>query len=322
MQELKEILEANLEQATFHASFAGNIPLAKMCEILQRDGWPPDTETFIARSAQPDVPEELISQLGNHLRNLLKDYINSNEDSIGHTFPAGGPPSSYVPQKSGLVGAVWVLPVLTFARSLIKGSAVLGTEKVTRLLASWLQTQTVEYKTRAVLNSLPVQLPLLLENGVRIEQLPPSTDRLPSSLPRNIGISPEEYIDRTMLSFECKASPAFFRPKPDNSVPEVHLTSSLGVDLSTFCQALSLETDSHVSPAFFWNDFQDIGVFFSFRWRSEWVRYRFWSQEKTIRGLDSLPSIRGSDKLNSNRQNTGVTSFPRATFVDSLLPKR
>ena len=153
MQELKEILEANLEKATFHASFAGNIPQAKMCEILQRDGWPPDTETFIARSAKPDVPVELISKLANHIRDLFKDHVNPNDDSIGHTFPAGGPPSFYVPQEGGLVGAVWVSPIIIFARSLIKGSALLGTERVTRLLSSWLQTQKVEYRTRAVLNS-------------------------------------------------------------------------------------------------------------------------------------------------------------------------
>ena len=261
MRELKELLNSTLDQAVFHVPLVGDITQTQLRDIFGRKGWPPDKEMFDARSAQPIVSEESLSQLIRCLRLHLEDFVDPESDSIGHAFPAGYDQSKHVYQKSGLVGEAWVSPVKVFARSLLKGAAVLGPETVAQLLSGWMREQSVEYKTRAVLNALPVHRPLQLENGVRIDSLPLSTDSLPANLPGHIGISAEEYLGRTMLIVDCIVTPALFRPTSANSKPDLQVASKLKAHLQTFCHALALESNSYVDVAFYSNDFQDARVF-------------------------------------------------------------
>ena len=261
MRELKQLLNSILGQTIFHVPFVGDLTRQQLRDTFERRGWPPTTEMLNARSAQPIVSEESLSQLVACLEFHLEDFVDPESDSIGHAFPAGYDPSKHVYQNSGLVGEAWVSSIGNFARSLLKGAAVLGPEAVTQLLSGWLREQSVEYKTRAVLNALPVYRPLQLEDGVRIDPFPLSTDDLPANLPGHIGMSAEEYLGRTMLTIDCNVSPAFFRPTFAESKPDLQVDSKLNVGLQSFCHALALESNSYVDVAIYFNDFLDAGVF-------------------------------------------------------------
>ena len=261
MQRLKELLDSILGQTTFDLGTGDMLTPARLRDILERRGWPPDGEMLNARSARPVVSEESISQLSNHLRFLLRDFVDPNNDFIGHAFPAGDIPSMIVLQDKELVGESWDSPVRSFAQSLIKGSTVLGTGRVTQLMSNWLRGDSVQYKTIALLNALPVIEPLALEEGLCIDCLSLSTDKLPANLPHHAGMSAEDYLGRTILVIDSIASPAFFRSQFSQTAQNVRLATKLNVDIATVCLALSLSSNSYVDIGFFWNDYQELEAF-------------------------------------------------------------
>lgn len=307
MRELNELLNSILEQATFHVPFVGDLTHTQLREAFGRKGWPPDKEMFDARSAQPVVSDKSLSPLGNYLRGHLADYIDPESDRIGHAFPAGYDPSRHVHQESGLVGEAWVSPVRDFARSLLKGAAILDPETMSQLITGWLRGQSVAYKTRAVLNALPVRRPLQLDNGVRIDLLPRLTDELPANLPGHMGMAAEEYLDRTLLSIDCTAKPAFFRPASAEAEPDLKVVSRLNVHLQTFCHALALESNSFVDVAIYYNEFRDARVFPLSNNSSSWQAssaglkkrpYLFSLRHRPLDGVTELVPEAGGPVLN------------------------
>ena len=181
MQDLIELLNSILGQATFGSHSVANMSSEQLRDVMERRGWH-DEEIISARRAQPDIPDELLSQLNNHLRSLLQEYIDPETDHIGHAFPIDSPrmypiDSSHGERKqtfqpNGLVSLACVSAVEDLAKGLIKGAAVIGAERVVYLLSGWLQGGPVEYRTSALLNGLPVRESLAPADGVRIEPFP------------------------------------------------------------------------------------------------------------------------------------------------------
>jgi hypothetical protein len=149
-----------------------------------------------------------------------------------------------------------------FALGIIKGTAVLGTDRVIQLLSNWTQGEPVAYTTKVLLNALPVAKPLYLKEGIYLETLPLSSHKLSANLPRIIGGLPVEgYLGRTVLSIKSSASPVLFRPQPTRSNQIVRADSVLEVDIFTAGSALSLESNSYVDVALVWNDYQELSAF-------------------------------------------------------------
>ena len=296
MQDVKEILDSILSEATYRVPFATTFSQGQLHEILSRDGWP-DEEMIQAQRAAPHVPGELMSQLCNCLRHLLNEFVDPGEDTIGHALPIGPertewnvldetvipegqqcPPTEtdWYPKRFVLVESnrrtrvqddmlmsfEAVSSLEDFAKGLIKGAVVLGTDKVLRLLSNWTQGEPVAYTTKALLNALPVEEPLYLKEGINLTTLPLYSDKLPANLPRIIGGLPVEgYLDRTILSIESTASPALFRPQSKGPHQIVRADSNLNADIFTACSALSLESNSYVDIGFMWNDYQELSTF-------------------------------------------------------------
>lgn len=261
MQELKELLDSILRNTTFSGPRAENVSPTQLRDHLIRRGWP-DDEVFNAQRARPVVSGESICQLTVCLHSVLSDYVDANENSVGLSFPAGDFLRTTAFQRNGVIGKVWESSVETLAEAIVKGAAVLGPERVTCQISSWLQGEPVKYKTIALLNALPIKEPVEIEDGVRIDILPFSTDKLPANLPRPIGgMSAEEYMGRPILVVDSTASPAFFRPQPDRSGANVRAASKLKLNIDTFCQALSLNSNSYVDLGFFWHDYQELEAF-------------------------------------------------------------
>ena len=261
MLELKELLDSILCDTTFAGPHAENIPPTQLRDLLTRRGWP-DEEVSNARRARPIVSEESISRLADCFRSVLSDFVDPDEDSIGVSFPAGYGFRGYCRhQEDGFACHAWVAPVEALAKAILKGSAVLGTDTVTRRISGWLEGEPVEYKTVALLNSLPISESFTVKEGVRVEALPLSTDELPTNLPKHSGMPASEYLGRATLVIDSVARPAFFLPQADWQAPSAGTAIKPKADIVTLCQALSLGTNSYVGFGFLWHDYQDLEAF-------------------------------------------------------------
>ena len=287
MQRFRELLDLTVDQVTFdvgrtemvggrvQTSFASRpdevISPEDLREILERNRWD-DQELNRVRSARLIIPDESISQLENHLRLLLKDYIDTETDRIGYALPRIGQDGHKreTIQANGLFTIDCTSSLDGFTKGLIKGAAILGVERVTCLLSGWLEGQPIEYRTSAILNGVTISEPLTPIDAVHIEPLPLSSDKLPAHLPKRGEMSAEAYLGRTVLSIDCTASPALFRPQTDESGKNVQAAAIPNVDIDTVCQALSLECDSQVEVGFYWHDYQELAAFFLTDNNSSW----------------------------------------------------
>jgi len=262
MRDLTELLDSILGQTTFDSRSAKKMTPAQLRDAFERNGWH-DEEIISARRAQPYIPDELLSQLNNHLRSPLQEYIDPETDHIGHAFPLDSSHGERIEtfQPNGLLSIACVSAVEDFAKGLIKAAAVIGAERVEHLLSGWLQGGSVKYRTSALINGLPVTEPFAPIRGVRIEPLPFSTDELPANLPKHRGMSAQDYLGRTVVSIDSSAAPALFNPQSKPSVRNVQASIVGDVDIDTVCQALSLESDSYLDVAFRWNDYQELAAF-------------------------------------------------------------
>ncbi|MDE0310653.1 MAG: HEPN domain-containing protein [Caldilineaceae bacterium] len=284
MREVTELLDSILGQTTFDSRSAKKMTPAQLRDAFERNGWH-DEEIVSAREAEPNIPDELLSQLKHYLRPLLQKYIISGNrlygygqaiDFIGHAFPIdesgyatmGIPPKwrklIYSPDYFDMTYMSRVSTMENFTKGVTKGAAVLGSERVTQLLSDWLEGKPVKYRISAILNGPPVKAPPLTPfDGVHIEPLPQSSDRLDATLPRRRGTSEKvafDYLGRTLVSIDVEVKPALFHPT-ELSPQNVQIEPIGGVNIATVCQALSLESDGYVDAGFYWHDYQELDAF-------------------------------------------------------------
>ena len=233
-------------------------------EMFDRSNWD-DPRLQRAMRARLIRPEELLSQLEGHIRLLLVDYINPDNDLVGHAFPIVKANGSVRvgAQGDGLLRAEWSSDVESFVNAMIIGAIILGPEKVASLFSDWAGGKPVRYRTSAMLNNGWVRHPVALKEGVRIETLSDSVDGLPAYLPKHSGLPASNCVGHTMVSIDTTVSPALFRPARSQSEFTPHVTAVAPVDIYAVCQAISLETDHCVDAGFYWHDYQEL-AFFSF----------------------------------------------------------
>ena len=190
---------------------------------------------------------------------------------------------------------------------------------MTCLLSGWLEGKPIEYRTSAILNGVTVSEALTPINGVHIEPLPLSTDRLPAHLPRRSEMSAGDYLGRTIISIDCTASPALFRPQTDESEENVQVVAIPNVEINTVCQALSLECDSHVEVGFYWHDYQELATFFLTDRNSSWSlgaarfrprSYAGWSSNTDL--TTGVTTLSLGDQSTPNLTETQLRSTLRA----------
>lgn len=230
--------------------------------ILNRRNWG-DEERRSASQATLEVPGEALIQLVGELRLLLRDYIAPDQDMVGCGWPGARSDATSKVRfgPNALPFGQFVTSLDTFARSLVRAAAILGSEKVTSLFSGWLEGEPLRFRTSAVIDVPGLEDSLELVAGVHTDPLPRSTDKLPASLYKAAGETGEEYIGRTLLSVDHFISPPLFRPQIDQSEVVVDASPKSNVDVETVCQALSLVLDTNVEPDFGWNDFQELEAF-------------------------------------------------------------
>ena len=290
MESLAHIFDHILEESLFdlgHVEASGGnssrtwasrpgemISVHELRQLLRRE----DTDAVDpdgARAARLICPEETISLLVARLRVLLSDYVDAESDTIGHAFPKVSLESaseSSTFQADGLYARSCITRLEVFAKALVKGSALVGSQRVASLLADWLEGQPVRYRTCAVLNGVNIKASLEPVAGIRITPLPWSSDELPNDLPFLSSSAPEDYLGRTIVYMDTIATPPLFRPGPDGVHHPVQAFSECIAGVDAVCDALALESDHFVDVAFQWNDYGELREVFPTRDNSTWAR--------------------------------------------------
>ena len=119
---------------------------------------------------------------------------------------------------------------------------VLSIEDVMSLVSGWLEGEPVKYRTTALVNGLYISAPVTPIDGVHIKPLPLSSDELPASLPALGRLSATDYLGRTVVSIDCAATPALFRPPPIRKSPDIQVESVPNIGINEVCQAVILRS--------------------------------------------------------------------------------
>ena len=214
-----------------------------------------------AKAALLRCPDDLLSQLVDCLRGVLVDYIDAERDLIGHSFPAvsnHGSTETHRLLSREMMAVSCITPLEVFARALMKGAALVGSDKIESLVAGWLKGHSIRYRTCAILNGVTINESLRPVPGVELVALPWSTDKLPSYLPSLSSIPSRDYLGRVVVAIDSQASPALFCPIADSWQNPVEPALGSVVGSEAVCQALSLESNGIVDIGFYWHDYMEL----------------------------------------------------------------
>ena len=227
----------------------------------------------VVRAARLICDGDLISPLHDCLRYALDDFVDPASDRIGHAFPkmgleAGDEKSQF--EANGLCIDSCVTPVSNFSRAIVKGSALVGSERVVSLLDGWVKGEPIRYRSCAILNGITVKQSVAPLDSISIEVLPFSTDNLPVGLSQNVSVSAEHYLGRTVVAINAAASPALFRPGGEQMDDVVTAATDSSVGMDVVCQTLSLVSNDLVDVEFYWLDYLDLATIFGSRSTTIW----------------------------------------------------
>ncbi|WP_420615090.1 hypothetical protein [Candidatus Palauibacter sp.] len=149
--------------------------------------------------------------------------------------------------------------VQEFGVALVKGAAILGVDRMVRLLEQWRSGKPVTYRTCRVVG-VTIREPLDLADGIKLVPLPLTSDDLSARLPSRGRISPSAYLGHTIVSMETIAKPALFRPDVENLFNAVEAKLSPHLGFENLCEILSLEFDTYVDMGLGWNDYGDLAA--------------------------------------------------------------
>ena len=289
MESVEQIIECVLEECRFDlgrvevgrggssrswASRSGEVvsvqDLRQLLRSRDSDAVDPDG----VREARLICPEETISLLIAQLRILLEDYVDVENDTIGHALPnvSRGIVNEESIQVDGLCAMSSITALKDFAEALVKGSALVGSGTVGSLLGGWVEGQPVRYRTCAILNGINIRSHLEPVAGIRIIPLPWSSGELPGDLPFLSSRRPEDYLGKAVIYVATKATPPLFRPGAEGVPNPVQAFNECSADVAGVCEALALESDDFVEVALQWNDYSELREVFPNLDSSFWAR--------------------------------------------------
>ena len=222
----------------------------------------PDAETV--QSVWPQVPDQCVESVSACLRRRLPDYIHAERDRIGHSFSVLGEPYG---GTTGVDHHIWYQGVSTvpgFARGLVIAAALLGPQRVARLVDDWSREAPLRLRICVLVGGgLYPEAPLELVPGLRVHSLPVSSDSFPRSIPETRSLYVPSWLGQTVLEVDAEMHPALFRPgDADNELPRLETRAALGqVPLDTFLLALSLVCNRHLGLAWAWTDYGELDAF-------------------------------------------------------------
>ena len=263
MKELAELLGQALATATFRTSGGTSYSTKELRQALSQARGSV-SETLKVLTAHPQVDDDWLGSVADPLRDRLSGYIDAGTDRIGHSFHVLGDAArrfTYTADGAQEIHSSSSLSGL--AKGLIRAAAVLGPDRVARLLDSWADGEPRHYKICVVLAGVHVDDTIELDRGLRVYRLPVSSDSLPISMPDMQSDRVSRILGHTVLEIDAYTHPAFFVPAQDDEAhTPLHTRTALGeVSLETFFLALSLVCNRRVGLAWSWSDYGDASSF-------------------------------------------------------------
>ena len=222
----------------------------------------PDAETV--RSVWPQVPDPSVESISAYLRRRVPDYIHAGRDCIGHSFGVLGERYGSTTAVDHHIRHQGVSTVTGFARGLVITAALLGPERVARLVDDWSRDAPLRPRICVLVGGgLYPEAPLELVHGLRVYSLPVSSDSFPRSIPEMQSLSVPSWLGQTVLEVDAEMRPALFRPgNADDELPELETRVALGpVPLEIFLLALSLVCNRRLGLAWAWADYGELEAF-------------------------------------------------------------
>ena len=263
MSILAELLDQVLAAATFRTRGGKLYTPDELRDAITLTQWGvPDSLDVL--SARPEVDDQIVSEIVDHLRHALSEYIDAAADRIGHSFHIVDSIDRMVEITSDYSHEVHSSSSTSgFARGLVRAAAVLGIDRATKLVTSWATGKSRYHKICVVLAGVSIDQDIKLEHGLRIYRLPISSDSLPISMPNIRFNAVEEILGHPVLEIGASTHPALFAP-PGDDIEDIRLEThtALGeVSLNTFFLALSLVCNQQVGLAWNWSDYDEAGTF-------------------------------------------------------------
>ena len=201
------------------------------------------------------------------LHPLVKAYIEPETECIG--IGIDSVTAGIHGQKIFLPETNHGLPIKEFARSLVRASAILGSDRVMKILFGWIEGEPIPYTTNVFLKGPSLDQTIAVEEGIRVAQLPMSPKRAASHLPAFLldthGIN--IFSGGIVLSISCEVVPPLYRPISESMEDSTNLQHTWaggkipGLTVDTFCEALSLACDSCVQWTCIWWDIGELWAF-------------------------------------------------------------
>ena len=252
LEEFSRHLNFIANQSIYDAGRSGKFSATQLRSVYHQDKL---RAGATALSAKPEVPNDIFDSFLETCGPILGEYISPEADRIGNGIV-------------NLIGGIPQPTIADFARKLILAAAMLGAERTTGLLFSWIDGEPLNYKMKVLLTGVSIDQPLRLLEGIEITELPKSSNELMPLLPPLSmhwhGIL--ELLGQVVLSIDCRAGPALYLPvegeDPSNAFGHTWANGKIpGLSLDSFCEVLSLACSHCVRWRQHWRDFGDLQVF-------------------------------------------------------------
>lgn len=254
-------------RTSLHMKSFGRIPFAELRNTYEGGTWRSGEwgERLRIKAIYGDgVAERLDSQL----REVLTDHVAPDGVHVGHGLVEliDGVRLHVIHQAFERRYKISTLG--NFRDYLIVAAAVLGSDRMAGIVGAWVGGEPLRFRVMALLAGVRIDRPIALDSGIGLEQLPASSVDLPESLPGLGAVAPTSYLGGVVLSVQCEAAPALFKPKTDESghwdFPEDEQQYSWGLDersIDSFCEALSLSFSGCVRCKRTWRDYGELREF-------------------------------------------------------------
>ena len=219
-------------------------------------------------SIRPNYSDETAMELSAKLRSMLDEYVESKNGHIGHALVDSiDGPGEYKINRNGFISTETVSSTYDFCNYLIVGAAILEPKRIARYLCEWTAGKPLYYQTTALIVGATIDQPLALHTGIRITKLPMSSNELPNSLPSFGSVASDTYLGGVILSVDCEAAPALYKPKENQAkgwrFGEIiqHTWALKESSLDKFCESLSLSCNGCIRYKQVWRDYGELTSF-------------------------------------------------------------
>lgn len=275
MQGFRKLLHDIMQDTTFDCGCPEFLSSSQLRQLYCTDEDGEDAALLAKVQVDADLLVSLVTQLCQVLRH---DVVSGSNTIVNRpAFLMGG-------------GVLWIeAPEL--ARNLIRAAAILGTDRVTRLVFAWVEQKPFQYQRHALLNGVAVEQTLNLDQGVSVTTLPASLKELPAHVPHyaRVLVGDHDFLGSCKVSVTHEAVLPAKLSRDDYRIFKPALPS-IGIpdfDFDAFCEALSLASNHYVSLIAEWIDYGDWLVLNRGGWRGS-IRHTAPYFDKADISLDQL----------------------------------